>query len=173
MFNSNVPKTKSSSIYINTSSGTTHMPFIRTSLPRNKSSTQSRTRNFSAHKTLPNKFPKSGILRKRWKAIYFSNFAVKDTKKKRKSKSNYSNSNRWNLIDLQRKQMSLISSSPTRSQHQLLQIANIFKTRRSHLSWNLFLESSLGHHSSLCFTHIILTPTTITRYIRAENAAHS
>lgn len=78
MFGSNAPKTKSSSTYISTSSGTGQTPFIRTPPPRKKSCTQPRTRIFSIHKILLCKFPKSGILRKRWKAIYFSNFVVKD-----------------------------------------------------------------------------------------------
>lgn len=92
---------KSSTTNINLSSGTCHVSFVRTSSPGHKSRLpQPRTRKFSAQKTVLNKFPKSGILRKQWKAIYFPDLVIKDTnfiygeEKKKSSRNNYSNSNR-------------------------------------------------------------------------------
>lgn len=145
-FSSNEPKTKSSTIYINTSSGTVHMPFIRTSPPRSKSCTQPTTRDFTAHKILVNKFPKSGVLRKPWKAIYFLNFFGKDTnsiyKKKGgggKSRNNYSDSNSWNLIDFTKEtnafNIILCNSEPTSAANNGTSNCQfIFKTHRSNVS---------------------------------------
>lgn len=68
-FSSNEPKTKSSTIYVNTSRGTIHVPFIRTSFPEITAAFLSPKPETSRIWNFTSKTPTLGILMNQWKKI--------------------------------------------------------------------------------------------------------